>query len=913
MSFKNICQYAALSFAVMSSNNALSSTAEVCKFYSSIEEQSSCYRENKTDKNVFSYWAGWTSSTPPNFNYSGNILTFSVLEQTNPPYSFSHDEFLNNSAFNYANWKNWSNQFGTSILSFGGGGDSNIAKVLYLGDNLQLEELASAMISKILANDLSGIDLDVEMWWDYSYEQKQIFSQRLGKLILLLRDGFNAAGKPTITISAAVGHDSHSWMAPFFTNSKVMEAIDHIFVMSYVDLDTDFYINKNKIDQLLMGFENANAPMNKLFLGVSPTPNQYSPHIIESVANIELFAQHLNSKGMPGAFFWALGTETSHQKDSSADYIKALINGFGIKYTPENTGLTNHKIDPNKIKKYSNTYERDNSKPKVTAYLSNWSHYSQGYEPNIEELAKYDTVLLSFFGLCGTKVGDPGVVGGVDGLNKSCSKYGLDKFELSMTDEYADIEKIFPNMGMSWKPDLAWLSPEPNGLLGVMKKLHEEKGTRVGISIFGWSLSNIASDAVKPENRNTFINSLIGFIQAYPFIGQLDIDWEYPGIQGASENVFDPINDARNYREFIYDLRSRLNGINRSDVIIGIASGAPRDKIDAAELKSLVDSGVDSIHLMTYDFSGQWDKSLNHHTNLYSPYVHQLSSDEAIQYMIKNLGIPSRNIHLGYANYSRNAIVNDISSFSPILGDFTPQADTIGTFESGVSAINDLFENYIYISDDSKVTGKNGFKLYTDKAANADYLYNEDNKLFISTDTPRSVYSKARYVSEHNLGGIFTWMADHDEGLMLNAAKEGLGYHPIKQVFNMNYMINTCGINVTSDKECSNITNLIESDAIINISDVADLLVEGNSYLLNAEVLGVTEPIARSEWRLRRVKGLSKENITLTNLGDGRASFNVNNIEDAESITLDFLYTITYIAPEKPITLNKTIKYTLSR
>lgn len=546
-----------------------------------------------------------------------------------------------------------------------------------------------------------------------------------------------------------------------------------------------------------------------------------------------------------------------------------------------NSGLSKYKIDSAKHSQYSNTYNENLDLPKITAYLSNWTHYQQGYEPNLDELAKYDTILLSFFGLCGTEIGDPTVIGGVNGLKNSCAKYGLDKYELSTTDSFADLEKTtFPGIDMPWS-DVKLLDGNPNGMLGIMQRLHEEKGTRIGISIFGWSLSNIASDAVKPENRQILLNSLIGFVQAYPFVGQLDIDWEYPGIQGASENVFNPENDARNYKEFISELRQALNDIDRSDVLIGIASGAPTDKIDAAKLLDLVNSGVDNIHLMTYDFFGQWDTSLNHHTNLYSANETKWSADKAIQYMTNDLNIPATNIHIGYANYSRNAIVSGPIQPSPLSGDFTPNDNTAGTFEAATSNINDILANYLVVGSDKKLTGKNGYRLYTDKVANADFLYNESNGLFMSFDTPRTVYAKSQYALKHGLGGVFNWMADSDEGLMLNAAREGLGYVAHQPVFDMTNVINSCGVNITSDKECTDLTFDSDQEPSLTLSDQQAIFVIDGAYDLTAKLVGADPTqIKFSNWIVVNASGIDSELIKINESDELNTRFTLDISEE---------------------------------
>lgn len=475
----------------------------------------------------------------------------------------------------------------------------------------------------------------------------------------------------------------------------------------------------------------------------------------------------------------------------------------------QKTNLTHYKIHPEHYQKYSNRYKKDDTLPKVSGYLSNWTHYQQGFEPNIDELSKYDIIMLSFFGLCGTEIGDPTIISAVQSLQKQCTKEGAEKYTLMTTDIFSDTQKAFSSAGISGSWNKKWLADNPAGMLGVMKKLHEEKGTMIGVSIFGWSLSNIASDAVKPENRKVFIDSIIKMVEAYPFIGELDIDWEYPAIKGAEKNKFDKENDASNYKDFVSELKTRLVAANREDITLGIACGATIEKIDAIGLKDLVAAGIQNIHLMTYDFSGQWDNKVDHHTNLIQSDNTDYSADKAVQYIINEIGIAPENIHIGCANYSRNFIVDESQEkleFNPVKGKFTPDTKTLGTFEIATCQINDIMDNFMDISE-SGAKGKNGYTLYTDQYANADFLFNNDKKIFISYDTPRTVFAKSQYAIKHKLGGVFTWMVDPDEGLMFNAIKEGLGYKVSDQKIDMKNIINSCGENIDA-KTCSTLTYL---------------------------------------------------------------------------------------------------------
>lgn len=55
----------------------------------------------------------------------------------------------------------------------------------------------------------------------------------------------------------------------------------------------------------------------------------------------------------------------------------------------------------------------------------------------------------------------------------------------------------------------------------------------------------------------------------------------------------------------------------------------------------------------------------------------------------------------------------------------------------------------------------------------------------MSLDTPRTVKAKGEYAANLGLGGLFTWTVDQDNGVLVNAAREGLGYELSKKVIEM--------------------------------------------------------------------------------------------------------------------------------
>ncbi|WP_347901590.1 glycosyl hydrolase family 18 protein [Pseudomonas purpurea] len=319
------------------------------------------------------------------------------------------------------------------------------------------------------------------------------------------------------------------------------------------------------------------------------------------------------------------------------------------------------------------------------------------------------------------------------------------------------------------------------GTLGALVKLKAANSDlKFSLSLGGWSMSHgfyaVVRDSAK---RAILVDSIAVIFQKFPMFTGIDIDWEYPAVSGSEPgegetwkpNDYDD-DDPAYFAVLIREVKARLPSVK-----ISIASIADPVKLAKSNIPLLIEAGVEGINLMCYDFFGTpWATKLQHHCNLYRSDPTDLtenSADSAVQYLL-GLGVDSRKILLGYAGYSRNAQQAKLTSVSPLVGTYTPRAGIVtgGSFESGVTEWPDMIYNYLDLETKQPL---NGFIFYTDEKADADFLYNPDTELFISFDTPRTIKAKGEYVKKWNLGGLFSWMGDYDNGLLNNAACEGVG------------------------------------------------------------------------------------------------------------------------------------------
>ncbi|EPH3389561.1 glycosyl hydrolase family 18 protein, partial [Klebsiella oxytoca] len=287
--------------------------------------------------------------------------------------------------------------------------------------------------------------------------------------------------------------------------------------------------------------------------------------------------------------------------------------------------------------------------------------------------------------------------------------------------------------------------------------------------------------AASDSARKTFAKGVVKLFKQFPMFSEVDIDWEYPNAEGAG-NPYGP-EDGENYALLIGELRKQLDSAGLSNVKISIASSAVVKTFDYSNVKALLQAGLYGINVMTYDFFGTpWAETLTHHTNLNALEEGGWAVNTIVDHLLAE-GFPADRINIGYAGYTRNGRSVELESLSPLKGSYNPgTGTTTGTFESGTTEWYDVIYNYLDLENQK---GRNGFNVYTDQVANADYLYNPESKLFMSLDTPRSVKAKGEYAAKLGLGGMFTWTIDQDNGVLVNAAREGLGYEMASEVIDM--------------------------------------------------------------------------------------------------------------------------------
>ncbi|EFT4327048.1 chitinase [Salmonella enterica] len=493
-------------------------------------------------------------------------------------------------------------------------------------------------------------------------------------------------------------------------------------------------------------------------------------------------------------------TETTH-----------AANGFDPATSDDNISYTSARV----AKPVYNKYKNSTTKPKVFGYYTDWSQYDSRLQGNMSQPGRgydltnvsptaYDKLIFGFVGITGFRKIDKE---NRDVVAEAAAQCGKVKYEPTFLDPWGDFQSYI-NLGFEtsgWDVDPKTVTQaNAKGMLGALRDM-QAKAKAAGhtlalsMSIGGWSMSNgFHETAASDSSRKIFAKGVVKLFKQFPMFSEVDIDWEYPNDEGAG-NPFGP-EDGANYALLIAELRKQLDSAGLSNVKISIAASAVTTIFDHANVKDLLAAGLYGINLMTYDFFGTpWAETLGHHTNRKALEEGGWAVETIVDHLLAE-GFSADRINIGYAGYTRNARQAEIESLSPLKGSYNPgTGDTTGSFESGTSEWYDVIYSYLDLENQK---GRNGFNVYTDQVADADYLYSPESKLFLSLDTPRTVKAKGEYAAKLGLGGVFTWTIDQDNGVLVNAVREGLGYEIESEVIDMEPFYFE-GINVENGEEQS--------------------------------------------------------------------------------------------------------------
>lgn len=290
---------------------------------------------------LYSYWAGWSNTPIPDFKLDGLVLAFAFLEKSGSgsyytDYSKSGNFQNYSDTGPYATWQiKWLKKYyaegARAYLSYGGGTDTNIRRLIIEATPEQLTSIAGEIKANVKQYWFDGVDLDVEGWWNYNKEQNLVFAKNFSVLVKALRESLDSdpqtRDKP---IMIAVGADSASsadsssytgTMKPFYSDTKAVAAISGVFIMSY-GLEN----NIPAIEGVLNDYTNAGVPEEKLFIGVSPYKIGQAPVSMDAIQALGAFVKKNNYGGL---FVWAIGSE-GLDTVAAGNYLKAMKSSLGV-------------------------------------------------------------------------------------------------------------------------------------------------------------------------------------------------------------------------------------------------------------------------------------------------------------------------------------------------------------------------------------------------------------------------------------------------------------------------------------------------------------------------------------------------------------------------------------------------------
>ena len=298
----------------------------------------------------------------------------------------------------------------------------------------------------------------------------------------------------------------------------------------------------------------------------------------------------------------------------------------------------------------------------------------------------------------------------------------------------------------------------------LVRQKKQHPNLKVMVACGGWAGSGGFSEMARSvETRTKFVESVSAFIKKYDLDG-LDIDWEYPGMEGAGNpNIPE---DKENFTSLMHELREALDKTGKGKVLTFAVAGW-EEFFNHVELDKVMQYAT-YMNVMSYDLAGGHDGYTSHHTNLGWVKMEDIKGTPAEAKILEEKDLTKP--------FSAEKIISYCMGKGVKPGQIVIGAAFYGKGWKGVSPENNglyqlargEFRGGSYSGIRENTEDKNGYVRYWDPVAKAPYLYNATDSIFISYEDTVSIRLKTEYAANTGLGGIMFWSLGGD------AEKDGL-------------------------------------------------------------------------------------------------------------------------------------------
>jgi chitinase len=311
-------------------------------------------------------------------------------------------------------------------------------------------------------------------------------------------------------------------------------------------------------------------------------------------------------------------------------------------------------------------------------------------------------------------------------------------------------------------------------LLQQVVSLAHARSVKVLLSVGGWTGSVYFSTLMANADKRSYLaQQFLDLVTTYNLDG-IDIDWEFPGREGAPGNALDPANDSDNLLLFLREYKVARTQLKRATELTMAVRIAPFDKDGAPLLDVRAFATVtDRINIMAYDMYGPWSGVTGPNAALTNP-VDASNSDYGAVNAWYKAKWPLSKIALGLPFYGRSVTTKQGVSAAtkakvlagqkvtlklmgvPILST-PPMGDADDAEHSGVWKWSGLR------TTGPLGTNTRGWVSGWDDPTRTPWFYNVLDKTFITYDDTRSLGLKSTWaVCKAKLGGVMIWDLSQD-------------------------------------------------------------------------------------------------------------------------------------------------------